>query len=114
MNEAVEPFSSFIRLSRFAIEQAGPKRIERCELVFIDDTRLVGYESRMGAKFKYTYQWMNSDNQTLCRWDNTPHFPQFNTYPFHRHVGIDETAEPFANVSLADVVAFVTQQIAIS
>lgn len=82
MKEAVEPFAQFIQFSRFDTEQATQKTVERCELILTDGSRLMAYESTTGAKFKYAYQWMNSANETIYRWDNTPHFPQFDTYPF--------------------------------
>jgi hypothetical protein len=50
---------------------------------------------------------MNNQNQTIFRWDNTPHFPNFSSFPFHRHVGQNEIAEPFPKVSLEDVLHFI-------
>lgn len=113
MKEVVNPFAPVILSARFIIERAsGQKLVERCELELIDGSRLVAYESRTGMKFKYGYQWMNKDDQTLYRWDNVTHFPQFETYPYHRHVGAVETAEPFPMVSLHEVLLFITDQLA--
>lgn len=113
MNEVVSQFAEFIRSSRFDTERAGQKTVERCEIVFKDNSRLVAYESVTGTKSKYAYQWMNPANETIYRWDNTPHFPQFATYPYHRHVGPSEIAEPFPIISLTDVFHFITEQITI-
>ncbi|MBC7571518.1 MAG: hypothetical protein H7319_17580 [Spirosoma sp.] len=56
MNEVAARFSFIIRSSRFSLEQvANQKSVERCELFFTDASRLVAYESRTGAKFKYSY-----------------------------------------------------------
>lgn len=85
----------------------GLKVVERYEIRFIDASRLLTYESRKGPKFKYSYQWMTPDNQTIYRWDNTPHFPEFSTFPHHRHVGPDELAEPFPAMTLAGVLGFI-------
>ena len=63
------------------------------------------------GNFRYGYQWMNEQNQTIFRWDNTPHFPQFDTFPAHRHVGAQEMGEPFAAVSLEDVLLFIASQL---
>ena len=54
---------------------------------------------------------MIATNQTIYRCDNTPHFPEFDTYPYHRHVGSDEIAEPFSAVSLTDVLTFIATHI---
>ncbi|MFD2571382.1 DUF6516 family protein [Spirosoma soli] len=115
MKEVTSQFAGIIRSARFDTEQAsGQKIVERCELVLIDGSRLVAYESRTGTKFKYSYQWMNEANQTIYRWDNTTHFPQFNTFPYHRHIGEAEIAEPFQIVSLNEVLEFITDQLATS
>jgi hypothetical protein len=34
----------------------------------------------------YRYHFKNLDNQTLFRYDNTPHFPKFDTFPHHKHI----------------------------
>ncbi len=35
----------------------------------------------------YRYQWLDADKNHICRWDNTPHFPQLENAPHHVHVG---------------------------
>ena len=113
MNEVVARFTSIIRSSHFSLEQAtGQKRVERCELVFTDALRLVGYESSTGAKFKYSYQWMDAANQTIFRWDNATHFPQFDTFPFHRHVGGNEVPEAFPMITFLETLQFIADQLA--
>lgn len=113
MKEAIIQFTHIILSTRFITEQAsGQKVVERCELELIDGSRLVAYESRTGAKFKYGYQWMDKDDQTIYRWNNATHFPQFETFPYHRHAGAAETAEPFPIVSLYETLWFIADQLA--
>ncbi len=108
MNELLVEYAAIIDRSTFKPETGpGRKVIERYELVFTNMSRLLTYESRKDDKFKYSYQWMTADNQTIFRWDNTPHFPHFSTFPHHRHVGPSETAEPFSAVSLTEVLQFI-------
>ncbi len=111
MNELLIEFAAFIDTHTVELETGpGSKTVERCVFVFNDTSRLATYESRKGTKFKYGYQWMTATHQTIYRWDNTPHFPDFDTFPYHRHVGLDEIAEPFPAVSLSDVFTFITSQ----
>lgn len=113
MNELLIEFADLIDSQTLEQETGrGLKSIERCVFVFKDTSRLVTYESRKGSKFKFGYQWMTASNQTIYRWDNTPHFPDFETFPNHRHSGPDELPEPFPAVSLADVLAFIASQLA--
>ncbi|MBD2753680.1 toxin-antitoxin system TumE family protein [Spirosoma validum] len=112
MNELLIEFAAIIEVHTIELETGpGSKVIERCVFIFKDSSRLVTYESRKGSKFKYGYQWMNTENQTIYRWDNTPHFPDFDTFPYHRHLGPDELPEPFPQVSLTDVLNFIASQL---
>lgn len=112
MKEVVEQVAYIILSAQFSTNSAAnQKQVERCELVLIDGSRLVAYESTTGSKFKYGYQWMNELDQTLYRWDNATHFPDLTTYPYHRHVGVDEVAESFPKVSLHEVLLFITNQL---
>lgn len=112
MKEIIGQFTHIVLFARFTTERAsGQKVVERCELGLTDGSRLVAYESRTGAKFKYGYQWMDKDDQTIYRWDNVAHFPQFNTFPYHRHIGVAEAAEPFPMVSLYEVLQFITNRL---
>lgn len=112
MSELLIEFAEFIDTHTIELETGpGLKAIQRCVFVFRDTSRLTTYESRKGAEFKYGYQWMTATNQTIYRWNNTPHFPDFDTLPCHRHVGPDEIAEPFPAVSLVDVLVFIASQL---
>jgi hypothetical protein len=108
MNDIIAQFAEIIQDFSTSKEGViGEKEIERSIIIFTNNTRLVVYEATTGTKFKYSYQWMNNQNQTIFRWDNTPHFPNFSSFPFHRHVGQNEIAEPFPKVSLEDVLHFI-------
>ena len=117
MNESsftdiIENFSAIILDFSTSTEGvAGLKEIERCQIIFVDNSRLVVYQCKQPQRFKYSYQWMNPQNQTLYRWDNTPHFPNFSTFPFHRHIGKDEIPEPFQFVSFEDALIFIDTKI---
>lgn len=108
MNEIILQYEALIldfSTNREGVE--GEKEIERCEIIFKDNSRLVVYEATQSSKFKYSYQWMNAQNKTIFRWDNTAHFPSFDTFPYHRHVGENEIAEPFQKVNLEAVLLFI-------
>jgi len=34
----------------------------------------------------YRYHFQNSENNLVFRYDNTPHFPEINTFPHHKHL----------------------------
>ncbi len=34
----------------------------------------------------YRYHFQNSQNNLVFRYDNTPHFPEINSFPHHKHL----------------------------
>ncbi|HED05684.1 MAG TPA: hypothetical protein ENI61_03250 [Ignavibacteria bacterium] len=50
----------------------------------------------------YRYHFQNKENQLIFRYDNTPHYPNVETFPNHKHLPgkVIESVKPF----LADVV----------
>jgi hypothetical protein len=44
----------------------------------------------------YRYHFQGKDNELIFRYDNTPHFPDLQTFPNHRHnqTGVDASEAP--------------------
>ena len=40
----------------------------------------------------YRYQWLDRNKKHICRWDNALHYPQFENFPHHIHIGENEVA----------------------
>lgn len=65
----------------------------RVRLVFVNDDELEFSEYvRIGSANEidvviYSYHWTTADGTLICRWDNTPHFPQLIGFPHHVHRG---------------------------
>jgi len=56
------------------------------KVTFIDDSVLFIRQVALGGTtFKYAYHWQNRDGKLICRWDNSPHWPEVATYPHHKH-----------------------------
>ncbi len=36
---------------------------------------------------KYSYHWQNESKKMLIRWDNSPHWKDIKTFPYHKHIG---------------------------
>lgn len=49
------------------------------DYLFLDGTR------------KYSYHWQNAQGNCIIRWDNAPHHQAISTFPFHKHLGEQET-----------------------
>lgn len=78
------------------------------EIYFNNGTRLVFLEvldASKTTKQKYSYHYMNQDNQMLFRYDNAKHFPKIKTFPHHKHTqnGVIESQEPNINQILIEI-----------
>ena len=49
------------------------------DYLFLDGTR------------KYSYHWQDAQGNCIARWDNAPHHQGVTNFPFHQHLGEDET-----------------------
>lgn len=71
-----------------------------CEARWRDGSRLLGVEvleeaSKSLVRFRYRWQYLDTNDSSIFRYDNAPHHPEVNTFPHHKHTpsGI-EPAEP--------------------
>lgn len=53
---------------------------------------------------RYSYYWLNSDNEMKIGWDNAPHHTKLNSFPHHKHVGGQKNLHPSQETDLDDVM----------
>ncbi len=60
------------------------------------------------AKIKYRYQYMDSRQALVFRYDNAPHYPHMKTFPHHKHLpeGEEESSEPTLEMVLLEVMQY--------
>lgn len=52
----------------------------------------------------YSYHWSDTQGELICRWDNTPHFPDLPNAPHHLHMGQAEAPQASSPMSLFAVL----------
>lgn len=61
-------------------------------------------DTEAGFPHKTGYSYTSLQNEVhIFRYDNAPHFPQFSTFPHHKHVGASERPEPANEPTLNQV-----------
>ena len=61
-------------------------------------------EIREGNKLiKYSYYFLNSNNNIIFGWDNAPHHDNIDTFPHHKHINNNSSIEESSVRSLSDV-----------
>ena len=58
---------------------------------------------------KYSFHWQSSNGDLIIRWDNAPHFPDFITFPHHKHLASGEVMESY-DISLDEILNFIKNQ----
>ena len=103
--------SPIVRLSNVTYEKRGTYvGIIRGRLHFADDTLLEWREyvdtETKDDRLMYVYQYMDSLNKLVFRYDNTGHHKKLglSTYLHHKHVGRDSNVVPAEPIDLAAVL----------
>jgi hypothetical protein len=113
--------SSSIVVSSNIQKYFGPSNKEvyiKLKLIFIDLSSLEFslYAIEKGKKIlcdKYRYQYMDSNNAPVFRYDNAPHHKEITSFPMHKHLGdkVVESDMPDIKELLAEITALITRSI---
>ncbi len=100
-------------VERYEVEYLTSNRINlRIRIRFIDGYLLELNESVVSEGMDiehigYRYHFQDDKNNLIIRYDNTPHFPELESYPNHKHTssGVVATGQP----SIVDAIIEATQ-----
>ena len=67
-----------------------------------DDTILFIHEIFRINSHKYSYHWQEKNEKIIIRWDNSPHWKNLNTFPYHKH--IEDNVLPCPKMTVSDVI----------
>lgn len=78
------------------------------EVFFNNETRMDFLEvinTNKPTKDKYSYHYMNKDNEMIFRYDNAKHFRKIKTFPHHKHTknGVVENNETNIKEVLSEI-----------
>ena len=77
----------------------------RLVLLMKDGTNLRVAEQWNGSVLRrYSYYWLNKNNELKIGWDNAPHHTKLDSYPHHKHVGKQNKLQSSQETSLVDVM----------
>lgn len=57
---------------------------------------------------RYAYTYVR-DGQLVFRYDNAPHYPEFETFPHHKHIGLGEVPQASRQPKLSQVFVEIGQ-----
>ncbi len=59
--------------------------------------------------YNYSYHWQNEKEELIVRWDNSPHHPELETFPHHKHLNND--VENSLEISLEEVLLYIQKRL---
>lgn len=59
----------------------------------------------------YRFHWQDKAGKLRKRWDNARHHPELKTFPYHFHIGTDESVKESARVELSEVLRILESEI---
>ena len=102
-------------IERYEEEWLTPKRVNlRIRVRFPKGQMLEWNEAVISGEgsinhLAYRYHFQDKDNRVIFRYDNTPHFPDLDSFPNHKH--LSENVLPASRPSVMEVLGEVNQRI---
>ena len=60
---------------------------------------------------KYSYHWMDNNQNLLVRWDNAEHWKKITTFPHHKHIKSIQNVESSFEINLEAVLKYIEKKI---
>jgi len=98
-----DEYIDFYTITQF--EQNGDNLRFRMIISFKDTSKLHVKEIIIdGKKRKYGYQWLDQNDNLICRWDNAPDWPNIPTFPHHKHFQAEDNVMPSENIEFSTIL----------
>jgi hypothetical protein len=81
----------------------------KLKIIFTDKTELHTKEYITKDNRIYSFHWQNIKGDLLYRWDNAPHYKNLITFPHHKHCGKDNSVIENYDISLPEILEFISK-----
>jgi hypothetical protein len=99
--------SPYVAEPRITLDDRGEVLFIRADIYFIDNSLLHFRELYVGRgkrqKQSYTYHYQRADGALIFRYDNSPHYPDLPTAPYHKHLADGKVVEA-NDPNIADIL----------
>lgn len=58
----------------------------------------------------YKYHWQDKHHHLIKRWDNAPHFPNLEGFPYHIHIEQEDKVFPNKPMTAIEMLAIIDQE----
>lgn len=106
----LKEISPLIKTDHVSIEMVSADMgILRGKITFADGSVLDFREIFSTKEHDYRFQWMDTANKLIIRWDTAPHYKNLNNFPFHKHIEKDVSSSEELN--FIDVLEYIKRDI---
>lgn len=106
----LKEISPLIKTDYVSIEMVSADMgILRGKISFVDGSVLDFREIFSTKEHDYRFQWMNTTNKLMIRWDTAPHYKSLNNFPFHKHIEKDVSSSEELN--FIDVLEYIKKDL---
>jgi hypothetical protein len=111
MLDLLSKYSPFINSFRITdYEHEGNSFRFKARIEFADNSTLFIKEYVFeNNERKYSYHWVASAGNLICRWDNSDHWPNIHTFPHHKHIG--ENVFESTEISIDDILRIICDKL---
>ena len=81
----------------------------KLKVTLIDESLLYITELHTSSYQKYSYHWQRNDGRLIIRWDNTPHWKNIATFPYHKH--IEDKILPSHRITVDEVLEIIRKEL---
>lgn len=110
-DQAHSRWGLYVEQLRIQLLNAGSEALIVGRIRFWDDSLLYFREELVErnvttVRTDYVYHYQSASGALLFRYDRSPHYPEINTFPHHKHVtvGGNELVEPARSPTLSEVL----------
>jgi hypothetical protein len=106
MKEILEKYESIITGHEIIEWDSEPTSYRlKAKVAFVDETNLIAKDYIFSKGRKYSFHWQDKGGNLICRWDNTTHWKDIDTFPHHKHE--KNGVFPSKEVMLEDILSHI-------
>jgi len=113
MIKVIKSFSSIINnweILKYDFEGNSFRFIAKIQFIDSSILNIKEYYFEKDSKRKYSYHWMNSKNELIIRWDNSEHWQEITTFPYHEHHKTISNVKSSRTITLQEVLTTISSK----
>lgn len=110
INRKIKQIGFLLVLDKIQFERVSHQAgIVRGRLMFINGDIVDFMEFISTREHDYRFAWMDKEGYIKARWDNAPHYPKLQNFPYHVHK--NNKVEPSEDKNILDIIEEIKKEV---